>query len=336
VIAQVDAVGGRVGSAAQRPTRGSGGEAPERPSTAGADTLSQAWRVVLAAGRVLVPGSLVVSLFFYFGLRYTHDHYLQYGLDDSGLGLSTTDYVVRSLNVTVQPARMVALAAIAGVAVHMVLAVALRLANHVRPAADARIARLLGLMLVAAGVAGVLLFWSPDRLDLEPVTSAGWWLASVLMVMYGLYLGSMRARPTGRAWTLVREALDDREWRIVTSLLLAIAVVLVAHGAFEFTRAYARERAIQQALHNEATPWAFPLVRIYSKVDLALDDQLGVVEEVLPGEEGAYRYRYINLRLFLQHNDRLVLWPAGRSPRSGMFILRESDDLRVEYQPELR
>jgi hypothetical protein len=336
VTAQVDAVAGRVGSAAQRPMSGSGGEAPEQPSTAATDALSQAWRVVLAAGRVLVPGSLVVSLFFYFGLRYTHDHYLQYGLDDSGLGLSTTDYVVRSLNVTVQPARVVALAAIAGVAVHMVLAVALRLANHVRPAADARIAWLLGPILVATGVAGMFLFWSPDRLDLEPVTSAAWWLASVLMAMYGLYLGWMRARPTNRASTLVREALDDRERRAMKSLLLAISILLVAHGAFELTRAYARERAIQQALHNETRPWAFPLVRIYSKVDLALDDQLGVVEEVLPGDEGAYRYRYINLRLFLQQNDRLVLWPAGRSRRSGMFILRESDDLRVEYQPELR
>jgi hypothetical protein len=68
------------------------------------------------------------------------------------------------------------------------------------------------------------------------------------------------------------------------------------------TRTYARERAIKQALQNEASPWAFPLVRIYSDVDLALDDELGVREEVLPGDRAAYRFRYEGLRLFLQQD----------------------------------
>jgi hypothetical protein len=336
VSTHAEPVSRRVGRGAWRPTGDQrAGERIEEPSTAGSDTLSEAWRVVIAAGRVVVPGTLLASLFFYFGLRYTHDHYLQYGLDDAGLGLSTTDYVVRSLNVTVQPARVVAMAAIVSAGLHVALAIGLRLANRVRPTSGELTARVLGAVLVAAGITGMLLFWSPGRLDVGPVTSAAWWLMSALIVIYGGYLGWVRARPTDRVSRLVREALDWREWRVVTSVLLAMAIVLVAHGAFELTRAYARERAMDQALHNEATPWAFPLVRVYSKIDLALDD-LGVRREVLPGDERAYRYRYVNLRLFLQQNDHLVLWPAHRSPRSGMFVLRESDDLRVEYEPELR
>jgi hypothetical protein len=304
------------------------------PGSPGLD-LSSAWRTVVAAARVVVPGTLLASLLFYFGLRYTHDHYLQYGVDDAALGFSTTEYAVRSLNVTVEPARVVATAAIAAVALHVALAATLRWASRGRPESEERLARGLGAALVVAGVVGMVLFWSPGRLDVAPLISAAWWLVSVLALSYGLYLGWVRTSPTART-SFITAALGDTERHVVGALVLAMGVVLVAHGAFELTRIYARERAIEQALQNEAAPWAFPLIRIYSDVDLALDDELDVREELLPGDEAAYRFRYGGLRLFLQHDDRLVLWPADRSPRSGMFVLRETDGLRVEYIPELR
>lgn len=323
-----DDTGGPAGDGKPTPKLRSG------PASPGLD-LSQAWTTVVAAARVLLPGTLLASLLFYFGLRYTHDHYRQYGLDDGGLGLSTTDYVVRSLNVTVEPARVVVMAAIVAVALHVAFAVALHRASRDRQESGERLARRLGAALVVAGVVGMVLFWSPGRLEVDPVTSAGWWFVSVLAVVYGLYLGWVRTSPTRRT-SFITAALSDTERRVMGAILLAMGVVLVAHGAFELTRTYARERAIQQALRNEASPWAFPLVRIYSDVDLALDDELGVPEEVLPGHEAAYRFRYDSLRLFLQQDDRLVLWPADRSPRSGMFVLREVNGLRVEYVPELR
>jgi hypothetical protein len=314
-------------------------EADDRRDTA--TELSQAWSVVVAAARVLVPGTLVASLFFYFGLRYTEDHFLQYGVDDAAFRFSTTDYAVRSLNVTVEPARLVATFVVAAVAAHVALAVVLRRVDRARPGSGARVARAIGVALVAAGVAGALAFWSPGRFDVAPVTGTGWWLVSVLAVMYGLYLGWGRpgsAAPPDRERERppLAEALGPTERKVVGSVVLAMAVVLVAHGAFDLTRAYARDRAIHQALRNEARPWAFPLVRVYSDIDLGLDDQLDVEEVVLPGDDGAYRYRYGDLRLFLHHGDQLLLWPADRSPRAGMFILRETEGLRIEYTPELR
>jgi hypothetical protein len=296
------------------------------------------WKPVVTVAKVLVPSTLLASLFFYFRLRYTHDHYLQYGIDDAGLGFSTTDYIVRSLNVTIQPARIVAFAVILGVCFHVAVCVALRALGQRRPGADRAAARTLGAILVVLGVVGIFLFWSPGRLDVRPITSSAWWLVSVLTVIYGAYLGWVRYPAADRVSGYIGGALREREGKVLASVLLAMGVVLVAYGAFELTRTYARERALQQALRNERTPWAFPLVRIYSTVDLALDD-LGVTEERLVGSgpaDGDYRYRYVGLRLFLHDNDRLVLWPVQRSPRVGMFILHESENLRVEYVPELR
>lgn len=324
------------GAAADRGRRpGPDRPLPGEPTTPGLPDLSHAWPVVAAAARVLIPSTLLASLFFYFGQRYTEDHFMQYGVDDAGLGFSTTDYAVRSLNVTVEPARAVATGVIVAVAVHVVLAAALHRADRTRPGSGRRAARLLGTSLAAAGAVGLVLFWSPGRPGVAPVTSAGWWFVSLLTAMYGACMAWARwPAPAGTRGS--GELLGPTERRVVTSVVLAMALVLVAHGAFELTRAYARDRAVRQSMRTEAAPWAYPMVRVYSTADLALDDELGIPEDTLAGDEGAYRYRYSDMRLFLHHHDRLVLWPADRSPRQGMFILREDDGLRVEYIPELR
>jgi hypothetical protein len=324
-----------VPEATERPDEEPGaGESTEELSTARSDTLSQAWTALVAASRILVPSTFLASLFFYFGWRYTREYFWLYGLDVGGLGFSTTDYVMVSPNVFVEPVREVALAVIVGIGLHVALTTALRLANRTWPGLGDVLARILGAVLVVAGTAGLLLLWSPDRVDVESTTRAATWLVSVLVVIYGVYLGWVRGRPADQISRFVRDSIDGHERRIVVSLLLAMAILLVAKGAFDLTGSYATDRAIEQATGTDHRSRNFPLVRIYGKYDLALDD-LDVPEEVLPGEEGAYRYRYVDLRLFLQQNDHLVLWPADRCPRSGMFVLRESDDLYVQYEPAL-
>lgn len=300
------------------------------------DPFGQLWKTISKASQIVVPSTLLASIFFYFGLRYTQDLYRQYGLDDSALGFSTPDYVERSLNVTVEPARNVAVAALAAVGSHVVLSVAFQLADSAKLGLGKRFAQLVSVLLVGGGIAGTLTFWSPGHLKLGPVASAAWWLVSVVAILYGAHLGWTRTGSTSRVTVLIRQALSSGERRVLTTLSLVLVTLLVAHGAFELTRAYAYERAVRQALRNEGTPWAFPTVRIYSRIDLALDEDLGVPEQVLEGEPGDYRYRYVNLRLFLHQNERIVLWPAHSTAREGVFILRESDDLRIEYLPSVR
>jgi hypothetical protein len=309
--------------------------APSAPKADDAKGIPSPWKPLLTAAKAIVPSTLLVSLFFYFGLRYTSDHYQQYGLDDQGLGFSTTDYVVRSLNVTIQPARLVALAVIIAVVAHVAIVTALRVLEPRNACAAVKVARRLGYALVVLGAAGMFIFWSSGRFGTSPMAAAGWWMLSVLLLAYGAYLAWVRYGSDSHLSHHIGSALGKKEAAGLASVLLAVAVLLVAHGAFEFTRAYARERALQQALRNERLHWTFPLVRVYSKVDLALDE-LDVPEERLPGENGAYRYRYSELRLLLEHDEQLVLWPMHRSPRFGVFVLRESDDFRVEYTPELR
>jgi hypothetical protein len=274
----------------------------------------------------------LVSLFYYFGLRYTDDHYRQYGLDDAALGYSSVDYVVRSLNVTVQPARVVAIAVLAAISLHVALMAVLRRIQHRRPQTDVSPARIVGLIVLAAGLVGTFEFWSPGRVTSDQVRLTGGWLISVALVAYGTYLAYNQQ---GNRTSRLRQELNDRgQRRMLTSLVVAVLALLIAQGAFDFTRAYARDRAYRESLRISNNPGWFPLVRIYSKIDLALDDQLDVAETELNLEDGAFRYRYDQLRLFIQDNGRIVLWPAHQQPLAGMFILTESSDLRVEYIPQ--
>ena len=208
-------------------------------STVSRGYLADAWKALGKVARVLIPSTLLASLFFYFGLRYTHDHYLQYGLDDAGLGFSTTDYAVRSLNVVVQPARLVAVVVIIAVAVHVAVVSALRFAEHVKPGSAERLTRGLGAVLAAAGVTGMLLFWSPGRLGVTPASSGvGGSSACSSASTASTWVGCVPRRPS-RLSGLIRRAVEPGEQKVIASVLLAVAVLLVTYGAFEFTRTYA-------------------------------------------------------------------------------------------------
>jgi hypothetical protein len=218
---------------------------------------------------------------------------------------------------------------------HVVVVVALHLLETHFPRVGRGPTRVLGIVLMTLGVLGVLRYWSYGGVGMDPFSRTRWWLISLINLTYGIYLVWVRAG-MGFASRVTGQATGASERRMIGSIVLAMLLTLFAFGSFEFTRAYAYEQALRQALRTEAAPWNFPLVRIYSRYDLALDDRLGIAERRLPGDPDAYRYSYEGLRMFAQHGELLVLWPAHRSPRSGMFVLKESADLRLEHEPELR
>src|SRR5262245_17081257 len=125
-----------------------------------------AWRPLLGVARVVVPSTFLVSLFYYFGVRFTDDHYRQYGLDDAALDFSTTDYVVRSLNVTVQPLRAVALVVVTAVGAVIIVNVSLRLLGARRPSALRSARRMTGLGVVICGLLGCIVFWRSQTVGL--------------------------------------------------------------------------------------------------------------------------------------------------------------------------
>jgi hypothetical protein len=75
-----------------------------------------------------------------------------------------------------------------------------------------------------------------------------------------------------------------------------------------------------------------PAVVVYSSKRLFLDPFGGVQEAPLEAEDGAYRYRYANLRLLIRAGGKYFLVPRGWSTADPVVVvLSDNDTVRVEF-----
>jgi hypothetical protein len=284
----------------------------------------------LRHAKILVPGTLVASVFYYLGLRYTDYQYRQYGIDDSALDFSTTNYMYRSINVASPPAITVAAAIVVALALHLALSGTLRLVSNRSPRLHRRVTTGTGLTIVTGGVVAMLIF--PSHGASDSVRRAIAWLLCIVLIAYGAWLTTRHAPGSLRAATITSYVADGSERRALRALFSLAIGLLATYGVFNLASVYALDRAYHMSLYIQAHPSLYPLVRIYSTYDLALDDEAGVSEHRLSVVTSqGFRFRYDDLRLFLEDNGHVVVWPANRSPRRGMLIIADGDNIRVEY-----
>lgn len=279
--------------------------------------------VVGRIARVLVPTTAVVGLLYYYGYVYSQRLYLEFGVDVDGLGFSTPEYLTRSANVVVDPIVAIAVVVVVAVLVHS--GVTLLLGWQRRPAwvVPTLIAGFVGLGLLA-----MVLFAVPSVIGWASYIAAALWLVGALMFVYGLYLG-WRIGRNHRTGKRLSSSLGASERSTLTVMLLLAALALVTRGAFELTRTYAIERGEEVARWVETHCDTYPIVRVFSTVDLQIDHD-GVDHAALSQEEGAFRHRYTGLRQFNHDNGRYLMWSAATSPFDGLLVLPDDERLRVE------
>jgi hypothetical protein len=105
--------------------------------------------------------------------------------------------------------------------------------------------------------------------------------------------------------------------------------VLLLLGAFWTVSRYAVVKGRASAEQVERTLVTRPSVTIYSVSRLYLEDP--VVEQALPAEEGAYRYRYTGLKLLFRADGKLFLRPSTDLSDARNIVIPEDLDIRVEY-----
>jgi hypothetical protein len=77
--------------------------------------------VLETATLVLAPTTVITALLFYFGWAQTNALFGRLGIDQSALGFTVQDYMLRSVNSTFRPLSLVLLAAVAGLSAHIAL-----------------------------------------------------------------------------------------------------------------------------------------------------------------------------------------------------------------------
>lgn len=278
---------------------------PEPPASA----LVQVGRIF---GTVVAPTTLFTAVFYYFGWMFSFWFFDYFGVNSTLLGLTSSDYLIRSVDGLFVPMTVLGCAALVALWVHRLLRDRVagahpRVFRAVVPGIAAT-----GLLLAVAGLASVFTTTILDRhLAAAPLCLA----AGVLLLKYAVGLG--RAEQAGTAWTAVAE------WAAV----FALVGVSLFWAATDYSSAVGRTRARQFAEELST----YPAVVLYSERSLSLS-HAGVREIRCDDGEAAYRFRYDGLKLVLQAANQYLFLPERWTPAGGAAVLLpRTDSIRLEF-----
>jgi hypothetical protein len=281
---------------------------------------------------VVAPTTLVTALLYYFGWSSTGAEARNFGLEQSLLGLSTTDYLLRSVPPMFWPLSLLVLVVILGLLLHLVL---MRAFQHPSALAQRWLPMgigLLGLLALWQGVAAP--FVIPSAVAAYGFTRSQVFLAAgIALISYAGYL-----------WDRLRVSTKQQHpWIQISPWaargLIVFPILLISLFIFWAVSDYAADYGRTRAKEVESKLDQRPSVTIYSAKRLYIDDSedngstAGVHEDPLPHSDGAYRYRYQGLRLLTRSNNRYFLLPENWSPRHPVtIVLLDSDTIRVELR----
>ncbi|HKQ02874.1 MAG TPA: hypothetical protein VJ735_21345 [Actinomycetes bacterium] len=272
---------------------------------------------------VVAPTTVITALLFYFGWAQTNALFGRLGIDQSALGFTVQDYMLRSVNSTFRPLSVVLLAAVAGMSVHIALTRAMATSGRAGVAERLWPALMVvGGLLLVAGLSGL---WGLVRYRVDfPVVplSLG---AGLGLLAYGAQLRGQAPERRATTAAVPRTLLAARR----TVVALFVVVML-----FWSVAVYAQARGVREAARVAATMSRRPDVTVYSAKRLQLAGPT-IRETALSGPDTAYRFRYSGLKLLVRSGGKWVLLPASWTPANGgaAVLLADTDELRVEFRP---
>ncbi len=272
-------------------------------------------------GSVLAPTTVLTALLFYFGWAHAYWFFRHFGLDISLLGLTTQDYLMRSVDTLFVPLTVLLSVGVLLLGAHRRVTAWLLAGpdagRRLRSAATA--AAISGLVLFGAGLAGIFV---------KALQSTGYHLAFPLSLGTGalLLLAASRLYRRSEGSGAVTPGMGS-----APSLEAIGAFVLVALSLFWAATNYAADVGGTRAREYERTFRGEPEAILYSKERLHL--QAAGVQEVSCAEpEGGYRFRYQGLRLMLRSADQYFFLPESWSRSDGVaIVLPGGDSVRVEF-----
>ena len=261
---------------------------------------------------------------FYFGWSHAYWFFDYFGVNSTLLGLTTRDYLMRSLDGLFVPMTVLACAGLVAVWGHSILRARLRAGARPRPLRVLVPAMVIaGVLLAAAGLVSVFFRTELDEHLAVAPSSLG---LGVVLVAYGVHLRRRLTAPPEQP-----EPAPALEWTAVAEW--AGVFVLVGLSLFwaanDYSAAVGRSRARQLVAELPGFPDAVQ----YSDRSLSLAAP-GVRQVRCKDAEATYRFRYDGLKLVLQSGDRYLFLPATWSPADGVAILMpRNDSLRLEFVP---
>ncbi len=288
---------------------------------AGEDTLVRSVREKIL--QLAVPAGLITGALYYLGWVHTRAVFRELGVHPSQLGLGTTDYVLTSMSVLVLAAeRLVILGLLLTAALHGLRWFRRRRSEH-------RLYPVLGWTMVIAGIGVAVGEPLMTTID-DPVTST-----MVSFIASLLALGGFAALAPGRPEDriLIRRPPPTRseaEALRATAWFKLILGLLLVSSLFQLTREWADDQGVATALRTESNPEQFPEAAITAARPLGLE-AFGLEPD---GDVLATtgQYRYSGLRVIIEANGRVFVWPCQQLLRDGIIVINSADISRYEQR----
>jgi uncharacterized membrane protein len=277
-----------------------------------------------AFAAVLAPGTLVCALMYYFGWVRTHSLYAFFGIDADELGLSTTDYVLRSADALWPALVGIVVTVLLFLLAHGVVSHWIGDARHAR-----RLQRLLVLPLGAAGATlsslGVVRLLTAQRAS----------IATPLSLALGLGLLAYSRFASRRLLALRDQDRAPRQRsRQLDLAVFGLFILLIVLNVFWVTALFAEDLGQGRAERLEAQEFVSqPDVLLYTRDRLHVDAR-DVDQADLGPAYAPYRFRYDGLKLLVRGNGRLILIPYSWSTSNAFaLVLPDGDDVRIVFAP---
>ena len=270
-------------------------------------------------GSVVAPTTLLTALLFYFGWAHAYWFFRHFGLDITLLGLTTQDFLMRSVD-----ALFVPLTVLLSVGLVLLWAHSRMALFFAGPAARSRLRRsaiavtIAGLILFGIGMAGILVRALQETYHVALPLSLG---TGTLLLLFASRLHRRSDAP----------AVAAAGMRSTPLLEATGAFLLVALSLFWAATNYAADVGCTRARQYEGRFRTEPEAILYSKERLRLEAP-GVQEVSCAQPEGGYRFRYEGLRLMLRSAGQYFFLPESWSPSDGVaIIVPEGDSVRLEF-----
>jgi hypothetical protein len=301
------------------PASGTGGHGPPRRGPESGEWRDGALRALASIGANV---TVLTALLIYFGWRRSETQARVLGIDESILGMSTRDYVVRSVGPLLGPLVVVGTAGLGWLWLHAAITRALA-HGQLRPIR--MIARVLAVAWLWLPLACALFMWRYPRPGfLAYPLSFG---VGILLTAYGAHLRALL-----RAVDAPGAIVPLPAWH--TPLAKAFVAVLVTISLFWSASNYAEVLGEWLAQNTDLS--SLTRVVVYSPKQLLIDAP-AVTEEQLGGPDAAYRYRYTGLRLLEHTGGRYFLISDGWTEQYGVVVmLADTDPVRLEFVRDLR
>jgi hypothetical protein len=273
-------------------------------------------------GLVVAPVTLLTALLYYFGWIRSNSLWLYFGVDQSALGFSVQDYLLRSIGAIFVPLGGLLIVCLLLIEAHTEIAHWVEMRHHHSLLVlVARSVALVGLILFGIGVSG------EARHPIFGIQSLVTPLAFALgagAIGYGAYLARrLRSIRLGSSGSGAAKLGSVR-----IGLAGAFIILMLFWALGDWADAAGRGRALQLAQEIPQRPG----VVVYSKERLNIEGHGVLVQEV--GDQSAFRYRYTGLKLLIRSGTKYFLVPGDWSPSDAVtIVLPDSDSRLLEFTP---